>query len=257
VTDTPSAPPPDPAPGAAGRLRLALVIAAYDEAGNVSELADRLAAVLPGLPGYRSETLFVVRGSDGTRDLLRARGDVAVLDDGGAEGLAGAFRSGFARVLPGADRVATMDADLNHQPEDLPRLLAALEAREAEIVIGSRSVPGASVLGAPAWKRALSRTGNRLLSLLFGGRIRDRSSGYRVYRAAALARLPVEGEGFAFLPRMLLEAERLGLRVVEEPITFRQRRWGYSKLPVVATAVGYLRLLGGRFRRRGGPEIRR
>jgi dolichol-phosphate mannosyltransferase len=250
-------PPPDASREPGGRLRLALVIAAYDEAGNVGELADRLAAVVGGLETYRCRTFFVVRGGDGTRRVLAGRTDLEVLDDPGTEGLAGAFRRGFARALPGSDRVATMDADLNHQPEDLPRLLAALETRGAEIVIGSRSVPGAAVLGAPAWKRALSGAGNRILSLLFGGRIRDRSSGYRVYRAATLGRLPVEGEGFAFLPRMLLEAERLGLSIVEEPITFRQRRWGRSKLPVVATAVGYVRLFASRVGRRRRPEAGR
>ena len=256
MTDPLAAPPPDASRAPGSRLRLALVIAAYDEAGNVGELADRLAAVVAGLDGYRCRIVFVVRGGDETRGILAGRSDFDVLDDPGTEGLAGAFRRGFARVLPGSDRVATLDADLNHQPEDLPRLLAALETRDAEIAIGSRSVPGAAVLGAPAWKRALSGAGNRILSLLFGGRIRDRSSGYRVYRAATLGRLPVEGDGFAFLPRMLLEAERLGLTIVEEPITFRHRRWGHSKLPVVATAVGYVRLFASRLGRRARPEAR-
>jgi dolichol-phosphate mannosyltransferase len=228
--------------------RVAVVLAAWNEAGSARELADRLATVLERAYPGAWEVVAVVAGDDGTFEAFAGREHFRLLREGEPRGLAAAFRSGFAAVSPEARVIVTLDADLNHQPEEIPRLVAALEGRRADIVVGSRSVPGAAVRDSPLWKRWLSRSGNRAIRWLFGDQVRDRSSGFRVYRAAALGRLPVEGSGFAFLPAMLLAAERLGLQVVEEPITFVHRRWGRSKLPLVATTIGYLRLALGRAR---------
>lgn len=233
--------PPPPGP-------VAVVLAAWNEAGIAGALADRLAAVLGAEYPGGWQVVAVVAGDDGTAEAFAGRYRFRVLREGEPRGLAAAFRAGFAAVEPAAGVIVTLDADLNHQPEEIPRLVAALALRGADIVVGSRAVPGAAVRDSPLWKRGLSRIGNGTIRWLFGDQVRDRSSGFRAYRAAALARLPVEGSGFAFLPAMLIAAERLGLRVVEEPITFVHRRWGRSKLPVVATTLGYLRLALGRGR---------
>lgn len=222
--------------------RLATVIAALDERENLELLVPRLAAILSELPGVEAEMIFVVAGADGSADYLETIGGTSVIRQNDRDGLAAAFRAGFAAVDRGVDVVVTMDADLNHRPEELPRLLAALDVRGADIVVGSRGVPGAVIETASRIKRAASRIGNAVIGVLFGSRIRDRTSGYRVYRRCRLDELPVAGAGFSFLPAMLLAAERADMVIVEEPISFDRRRWGYSKLPVVATTLGYLRL---------------
>ncbi|GMU65462.1 MAG: dolichol-phosphate mannosyltransferase [Acidobacteriota bacterium] len=222
--------------------RLATVVAALDERENLELLVPRLAATLRALAGFEAEMIFVVAGTDGSAGYLEALGGTTVIRQTDRGGLAEAFRAGFAAVDRGADVVVTMDADLNHRPEELPRLLAALDGSGADIVVGSRGVPGAVIESASWIKRAASRIGNAVIGVLFGDRIRDRTSGYRVYRRPRLDELPVAGAGFSFLPAMLLAAERAGMVIVEEPISFDRRRWGHSKLPIVATTLGYLRL---------------
>lgn len=218
------------------------MIAALDERRNLEALVPRLRRTLESLAGFDCEMVFVLAGEDGSASDLAGVDRLRVIRQRGSGGLAEAFRIGFAALDRSVDVVVTMDADLNHRPEELPRLVAELDASGADVVVGSRCVPGAVVASAGRLKRAASRIGNFVIGVLFGDRIRDRSSGYRAYRHAALARLPVAGAGFSFLPAMLLAAEREGLRIVEAPISFDRRLWGRSKLPVVATAAGYLRL---------------
>lgn len=224
------------------RRRIATVIATLDERENLVPLVERLSETFHALPEVEWEPVFVVAGDDGSVEYLEQVGGLNVIRQRGQGGLAEAFRAGFAAVDPGVDLVATMDGDLNHRPEDLPRLLMRLEARRADIVIGSRWIPGAVVDSQLTSRSLTSRLANRLIGQLFGDQIRDRTSGFRVYRRSRLGELPVEGAGFSFLPAMVLAAERRGMRIVEEPIAFDRRHQGRSKLPIVATALGYLRL---------------
>ena len=225
---------------------VSVVVAAYDEAGNVGELVTRLQETLRDLPATRWELVFVVSGDDGTREILEERATalpaLRVLHEGAPAGLGVAMERGFAAVSPDATAVVTLDADLNHQPEEVPRLLAALDS--ADIVVGSRLLPGSRVAGLPVWKSLLSRTINSLLGWLSGQRVRDKTSGFRAYRAAALRGLAIRHPGFAFLPDLLLQAHASGLAVVEVPIRFTQRRHGRSKMAFWRTSRSYLTLLG-------------
>lgn len=224
------------------RRRIATVIATLEERDNLAPLVRRLSDVFRALPELHWEPVFVVAGDDGSAEYLERFGGFRVIRQRSRGGLAEAFRAGFDAVDSEVDIVVTMDGDLNHRPEDLPRLLGRLDRLGADIVVGSRWVPGA-VVDSGSWVRWLaSRVGNAVVGLLFGIGIRDRSSGFRVYRRSRLAELPVEGSGFSFLPAMLLAAESGGMRIAEEPIAFDRRLRGRSKLPVVATALGYLRL---------------
>jgi dolichol-phosphate mannosyltransferase len=157
-------------------------------------------------------------------------------------GLGAAFKLGFAAVPDSAGIVVTMDADLNHQPEELKRLLDAFETEKADIVIGSRQVPGAEVRSMAAWRRWASDAVNWLLRRLSRAPVQDLSSGYRLYRASALRQLRFESDGYAFLPEIVLLALAKRMRVIEVPITFTQRKEGQSKLYLVETGVSYLRL---------------
>jgi dolichol-phosphate mannosyltransferase len=250
--------------GSAGErnpLKLAVVIAAYDEFENIRPLCGRLLATLRGQPAVTFELIFVVEGNDGTaaalRELAATAPEIRIIEPPRARGLGAAFRLGFAAVAGDADRVVTMDADLNHAPEDIPRLLATLDARKADIVVGSRLVDGGSIIGMPTWKRLLSRSVNELIRRLFATGVRDQTSGFRAYRAPALRGLAFANDGFAFLPEILTLATARGYRVVEEPITFVFRKHGESKMRISPTAASYAAYFAVHWRRAGRRRRRR
>ena len=128
--------------------------------------------------------------------------------------------------------VVSMDADFSHDPAVLPELVRLVEDG-ADAVIGSRYVPGGATLHWPWHRRLLSRWGNRYTSALLGLRVRDCTSGYRAYRADALARIApgtTTAEGYAFLTELVRRLSRAGCGIVETPIVFADRRAGRSKM---------------------------
>ena len=215
-------------------MKLCVVIAAYDEAENIGPLFERLETTLNGMTDVESELVFVVEGRDGTHEILQRlaadRPRVRLLYQEMPSGLGAAFRRGFTAVSDDADWVVTLDADLNHQPEEIPHLVAVAERRDADIVVGSRFIAGSEVVGAPLWKRGLSGSVNRLMRWLYSLDVRDKTSGFRVYRAEALRRISYHNDAFAFLPEILIRARGLGYSIVEEPIRFTFRTRGISKM---------------------------
>lgn len=234
-------------------LNLAVVIAAYNERDNVENLTRRLVSALKDVRHGSVEIIYVVEGDDGTREIVenlsRELHPIRLLYRRDPTGLADAFRRGFAVVPDNTDFVVTMDADLNHQPEEIPRLLARAEASRADILVGSRLVEDARVDGMPIWKRVVSLLVNRVVGFLFGLRVRDKTSGFRVYRLQALRGIEFANSDFAFLPEILLSANAAGMTIVEEPIHFVYRVHGTSKMNLWKTGKSYLALLRTRFLR--------
>lgn len=186
------------------------------------------------------------RSPDGTAAVARRLGEgnpaLHVLERTGPRGLGHAYREGFSWALArDYALVVQLDADGSHDPRYLAALLAA--ARDADLVLGSRYVPGGSC---PDWglaRRALSRGAGAYVRALQGSALRDPTSGYRVLWARVLRELMVadtRSDGYAFQVEVALRAERAGLRVREVPIEFRDRRVGQSKLSwgVVWEAIG-------------------
>jgi dolichol-phosphate mannosyltransferase len=237
-------------------MHLSVVIAAYDEVAYVGPLARRLANSLSTIPGCAWEIVFVVEGEDGTREelerLAREIEPLRILYRLERTGLGAAFRRGFAAIAPDADYVVTMDADLNHQPEEIPRLLAEARRPTCDVLVGSRFVSGSLVVGTPLVKRLLSHFINRLMSPLYGLRVRDKTSGFRIYRAEVLRTVHYHNNAFAFLPELLIRASARGYRIVEQPIHFHHRVGGRSKMGFWSTSLSYLTLLGGALRSRPG-----
>lgn len=207
------------------------VIPTYNERDNLSPL---IAATLEH--GYR--VLVVDDGSpDGTgalADELATRlREVSVLHRPRKEGLGRAYAEGFAAALAmGASVVCEMDADLSHDPADLPRLVAAVE-EGADLAIGSRYIPGGATPDWPLRRRLLSRGGNVYARLMLGLPVRDATSGFRAFRASILRALEPDtcrASGYGFQVEMAWRAARRGARVVEVPIVFRDRRYGESKM---------------------------
>ena len=226
-------------------MRTVVVVPTYDEAGNVVELLQRLRAAVP-----HADILIVDDASpDGTAGMAEAvgrdLGQVSVLHRPGKEGLGPAYKAGFARALgDGYEVVVQMDADLSHDPDALPTLLAPLDAGVADIVIGSRYVAGGAIPAWPWHRRALSRFGNRYATTALGIHARDITSGYRAYLAPALVALDVpsvRADGYGFMIELAHRAARSGVRVTEVPITFADRVRGQSKMS--ARIVGEALLL--------------
>jgi dolichol-phosphate mannosyltransferase len=212
--------------------RVVVVIPTYNEVDNLEWIVGRLRTAHPEL-----DVLVVDDGSpDGTgavADRLAASdARVTVLHRTVKEGLGAAYLHGFRTALDaGYDVIGEMDADGSHQPEQLHRLLDAL--RTADLVIGSRYVPGGSVVNWPLSRQALSRGGNLYVRLLLGIHVRDATAGYRLFRREALEKIDLEAvqsTGYVFQTDLAYRAVRAGLRVVEVPIEFVERVRGDSKM---------------------------
>ncbi len=184
---------------------------------------------------------MILRGN-----LQLRRPEIHVLYNERPSGLGRAFLRGFQAVPDDSDYVVTMDADLNHQPEEIARLMGVACESGADIVVGSRRVEQSQVEGMPLWKTALSRTVNRTMHFIMGTRINDLTSGFRVYRFRSLCQIHFENVGFAFLPEVLIDAASKRFKIVEEPIRFVFREAGESKMHFVSTSLSYVRLFAKR-----------
>ncbi len=225
-----------------GLDRMVVVVPTYNEAANLEWITERLLRAVP-----EADLLVVDDGSpDGTGAIAdriaAAQPRVSVLHRTAKAGLGAAYLHGFAVALDrGYDVVGEMDADGSHQPEQLHRLVAALG--DADLVIGSRWVPGGRVVNWSRWRLALSRGGNLYARTLLGIPVRDVTAGFRLFRAGTLRAIDlgsVESVGYCFQADLTVRTLRAGLRVVEVPIEFLERERGESKMDR-AVAVESLR----------------
>jgi dolichol-phosphate mannosyltransferase len=209
-----------------------VIVPTYNERPNLGRLAGELLAQ----PNVR---LLIVddQSPDGTGELADelAREHptrVRVLHRTGQRGLGRSYIDGIKlAVNEPVDVICQMDADLSHDPKHLPALIAA--TAHADVVIGSRYIPGGAILNWPPRRRMLSRWANIYIRAVTRLGVRDCTSGYRCWRRAALALLPLDrffSDGYSFLVEMLFVASRRGLQIAEVPITFVERREGQSKV---------------------------
>ncbi|WP_426560339.1 polyprenol monophosphomannose synthase [Angustibacter sp. McL0619] len=215
-----------------GLSQVLVVIPTYDERENIEEIVARVRAAVPSV-----EILVADDNSpDGTGDLAdvlcAADPQVHVLHRERKQGLGPAYLAGFAWGMErGFEVLVEMDADGSHQPEQLPRLLAALA--DADLVLGSRWVPGGKVVNWPLRRKLISRAGTTYARFALGVPIHDVTGGYRAFRASALSSLgldDVASQGYCFQIDLAWRAVQRGLRVVEVPITFVERVRGESKM---------------------------
>ena len=242
-------PPPARWPG-----RVLVIVPTYDERENLEWIVGRLRAAVPEV-----DVLVVDDDSpDGTgaiaARLAASDSQVTVLHRSVKAGLGAAYLDGFRIALErGYDVIGEMDADGSHQPEQLPRLLAALS--RADLVIGSRWVAGGSVVNWPLFRKALSVGGNVYARALLGIPLRDITAGYRLFRRSTLETIDlasVESAGYIFQTDLAFRTVRAGLRVVEVPIDFVERVRGESKMSrdVAVESLRRITVWGLRERRR-------
>lgn len=214
-------------------MRSVVVVPTYNEKDNI---APFLRAVRLASPA--SDILVVDDNSpDGTGALAEQEaadlGQIKVLHRPGKQGLGSAYRNGFTVALDeGYDVIVSMDVDFSHDPAVVPTLIAGIEDG-ADVVIGSRYVPGGGTANWPVHRRLLSRWGNRYTGAVLQLRVKDCTAGFRAYRATHLRQIDhtaTTAEGYAFLTEMLRRLVNRGAVVREVPIIFRDREFGTSKM---------------------------
>jgi dolichol-phosphate mannosyltransferase len=231
-----------------------LVLPTYNEADNIGPFVG---AVLGHLPGSSHVLIVDDNSPDGTGDIadaLAAENDrVSVLHRPHKEGLGPAYIAGFRSALArGAGLILEMDSDFSHEPAYLPRLLEGSE--RADLVIGSRYVPGGGVGDWGSVRRAISRGGSSYARLILGVGVGDLTGGFKCFRREVLEAIDLDlirSRGYAFQIELTYRAIQQGFRVLEVPIVFRDRRVGDSKMDrsIIAEAIWRVPLL--RFDPRG------
>jgi glycosyltransferase involved in cell wall biosynthesis len=221
------------APGP-GTVQVSVIIPALGEAENLAallpELRDRLVSL-----GISHEILVVDHAPDAAVAAV-ADANGAVLLEEPRVGYGAALRCGFARA--GGEYVLTMDADLSHPARFVERLWGA--RGDADVLIASRYVPGASYR-MPILRAVLSRVLNLVFSRGLDLRVRDMSSGFRLYRARVLESLDLESADFAVLQEILVKAHCQGWGIREVPFEYRPRLHGASHARIIAFGVSYAR----------------
>lgn len=215
-------------------MRAVAIVPTYNEADNIEALCRSIRAHAPAIG------ILVVDDSspDGTADLAQRLageiGDLAVLRRPEKSGLGAAYRAGMrAAIDGGAEICVQIDADLSHDPAEIPALVSAVE-HGVDLAVGSRYVPGGLTENWPRKRKWLSRWGNRYASGVLGLAINDATAGYRAYLSDALENKmdfeSVRAEGYGFQVEMTHRLVRAGGKIVEIPITFRDRTAGTSKM---------------------------
>jgi dolichol-phosphate mannosyltransferase len=242
---------PDPggrAPRAGPTRKALVVLATYNERENLPIVLQRIWAATD------IDVLVVDDNSpDGTGQvadrIASMEPRLQVIHRQGKAGLASALFAGYARAFERGYALAVeMDADLSHPPEDLPALIAACD--RADVVIGSRRVPGGSVVGRPAWRIALTAGACIWARTVLGLPMHDCTSGYRCIRTDALRVMDfsmIRSSGYGFLIELDWAIKRAGQRVVEVPITFNDRAHGLSKMRIGMIPEAMIMVLKLRF----------
>ena len=228
-------------------MRSVAIVPTFNEADNIEKLCRAIRKTSPDVG------ILVVddNSPDGTADIAASLadelGDIEVLRRTAKSGLGAAYRAGIRRAIDdGADICIQIDADFSHDPVMIPALVSAVE-HGADLAVGSRYVPGGITENWPRRRRMLSRWANRYAAGVLGLAINDATAGYRAYRSTALTdRMhfdTVQADGYGFQVEMTHRLVRSGGRIVEIPITFRDRTLGESKMSQGIIHEGFLMVI--------------
>jgi len=230
-------------------MKISTIIAAYNEEENIVELIQRLTNVFRSV-NIDYEIILVIQGKDNALEVLqdfidRTKSPIHILYYENPLGVGMAFKIGFHNISPDSTYILTMDADLNHQPEDLPRFLRAFDYNSVDIVIGSRYIPGGIMKNVYMWRYVLSKFVNDMFTYLSDLKIKDKTSGYRLQKKEVVFSLrdKIKTKHFDFYVDYLMMAKKAGFSMMEIPITFIARTRGRSKMKVIDTLFCYCMLI--------------
>lgn len=219
-----------------GPLRILVAVCTYNEASNIGEVLTRITTALP-----EADVLVVDDNSPDQTSKL-AKEFARSYHDGQKvrcivrrqRGLGGAIRAAMQLAIDeGYDLFCNLDADLSHDPADLPQLIHRVASGEVDVAVGSRYVDGGKIVGWPPHRKWMSRTINTIAQRKLGLPVNDASGSFRCYRVSRLADLNLDldsSDGYSFLQEVLLRLHRAGATIAELPITFTERVAGDSKL---------------------------
>ena len=242
-------------------VRAVAIVPTYNEAENIEPLVRAIRANAPDVG------ILVVDDSspDGTAELvdglMSSVDDLQLLRRATKSGLGGAYRAGMRSAIDGGAEICIqIDADFSHDPVMIPALVSAVE-HGADLAIGSRYVPGGITENWPRKRRELSRWANRYSAGVLGLAVNDATAGYRAYRSSALVELmefeTIRTEGYGFQVEMTHRLVRSGGKIVEIPITFRDRTKGVSKMSQGIVREGFVMVLSLWVKDRAGRRERR
>ncbi len=236
------------------RELVSIVVPVFNEEAGVQQLKERLAVVrLAWDPSAELEFVFVDDGSsDRTGELLREAfaGDanVRVLVHDRNRGIGAAFRTGFDDCQ--GSIVCTIDADCSYGPENLQRLVEVLQEGRGDIAVASPYHPSGNVEGVPRWRLMLSRSCSALYGLIAPVRLYTYTSVFRAYRSEVVRTVRFEEDGFVSASEILIRAAEAGYHIVEVPMTLHSRKIGQTKMKILRTIRGHLRLIAVTTKRR-------
>lgn len=229
-------------------MKVFVLIPAYNEKGNLEKLITSLEKQLIKRK-INFRIFFVLQGRDGSRELL----DKLMLKDKSLSyiyfpnplGIGIAYRKGLCQVDKSSDFVLTMDADLNHDPREIPNMIAKIQKDKSDLVIGSRFIPGGVFSDSREWKRKVSLYTNKLIKLVVGWKINDASSGYRLIKPEVIEKIKgkLKFSGYPFYMEFIFLANKYGFKISEVPIFYHPRTWGKSKIGSFKTFGQYFKFL--------------
>jgi dolichol-phosphate mannosyltransferase len=238
-------------------MRLDIVIPSYNEEENVKKLTKR---ILDAMKSYDFELTFVNDGSkDKTMELVdelaKENENITAIHHPENKGYAEALKTGFDHGISGGfDAVLIMDSDQTHDPKDIPKFIQAFE-EGADLVVGSRYVPGGGMTNVPVQRVFISKVANLLFRLILGLKVKDVSSGFRGYKREVLERIPILSDSFQIHVELTTKAARSGYNIKEIPIMLESRRRGTSSFKLSQVAMKYVKLVFRlRFSRKGSTK---
>lgn len=210
-----------------------IIIPTHNEATNIVDLVFTIFEQhIPNLSIIVVDDNSPDRTAHFVKEMQQHHKDLYIIERRRKDGIGSAYIAGFKKALHlGATHIFEMDADFSHDPKDIKKLLEA--SKDADLVIGSRKIAGGKIVGWSSWRIFMSAGAMMFSRILLGLKTQDVTAGFRCFRTEALEKIDfatVQSNGYAFQEEMLYRTEKAGLRVVEVPVTFEDRKYGKSKL---------------------------
>jgi dolichol-phosphate mannosyltransferase len=229
-------------------MYLSVIVAAYNEQENIEELTIRLERALKKLQ-LPFEIIYIIDGEDSTADRARKLAkkfhNISVDSSKKKRGFRNSFIKGLSIINKKCTHILTLDADLNHRPEEIPDLISCMNHNHVDIVIGSRYIGKGKILKLPLWKRFISKLANTIMNIFWKLDVKDKTSGFRLYRREVLENCATytTSPNFEFLFELLIIAKKAAYTIAEKPILFKARAHGESKFELWNVIKGYIKIM--------------